>query len=44
MGEQQKYSDIISEIDANYKKMKCVRPIPVAAIKRYKDVRNILSS
>lgn len=44
MGEQQKYSEIISEIDANYKKMKCVRPIPVAAIKRYKDELNILSS
>lgn len=44
MGEQQKYSEIISEIDANYKKMKSVRPIPVAAIKRYKDELNILSS
>lgn len=44
MGEQQKYSEIISEIDANYKKMKCVRPISVAAIKRYKDELNILSS
>lgn len=44
MGEQQKYSEIISEIDASYKKMKCVRPIPVAAIKRYKDELNILSS
>lgn len=44
MGEQQKYSEIISEIDANYKKMKRVRPIPVAAIKRYKDELNILSA
>lgn len=32
MGEQQKYSEIISEIDANYKKMYNVRPIPVAAV------------
>lgn len=44
MGEQQKYSEIISDIDVYYKKMKCVRPIPAATIKRYKDELNILSS
>lgn len=44
MGEQLKYSEILSQIDANYKRMKSMRPIPAAAMNRYKEELNILTS